>query len=173
MSAASSAIGNRTSKTSSTIYPATTTKIRTRIKRTSSKMKTKRRTTMSPSEASHAASERRLNAGKPPVVRDTGAGLAGRSPARLVPPQPRAAGVPGSSDAPSANRTARITAGIARAIEMRANEKARQARIGGQLDDALRDIDLGKIHSEHRDPVFDRYPLPIQNDLKSEYIARA
>lgn len=56
---------------------------------------------------------------------------------------------------------------------MQAEETARQCRQGKAIDAKLLDIDFGKIHSEFRDPILDRYPLPVQNDLKAEYVARA
>jgi hypothetical protein len=128
---------------------------------------------MSPANVVPSVTQCRLNAGWPPVVSDSAAGLAGRSPAGHVPPRPRAAGVPGSSDTRCTERLSRIKNAVARAISMRGEENARQSHQGKAFDALLRPVDFGKIHSEFRDSILDRYPLSVQNDLKAEYINKA
>jgi hypothetical protein len=128
---------------------------------------------MSPADAMVSEAECRLNAGWPPVVRVSGAGPAGRSPGGLVPPQPRAAGVPGSSDTHRKERLSRIISGVLRACEARSVEQQRQARREAALDAQLSEIDFGKIHSDFRNPIFDIYPPSLRNHLKRDYLSKA
>ncbi len=120
-----------------------------------------------------------LIAGIPTVVRVSGAGPAGRSPARHCPPSPRSAGAPGSSPlrgrightSPSAQNT--LIASTRHAQAVLACDREGIALENAQLDAALVQIDFGKIHSSCRTPIFDRYPLSLQGRLKCEYVRTA
>ena len=127
----------------------------------------------------HPAGAEGLIAGTPAVVRVSGAGPAGRSPAGRLPPSPRPAGAPGSSP-PRGCRRQRdrqsqngIIESVVHAQAVLAKESGYLPSEAQQLDEALASIDFGKIHSRCRDPIFERYPLSLQNHLKRQYIATA
>jgi hypothetical protein len=60
-----------------------------------------------------------------------------------------------------------------RACEIRSLEHQRQARWETTLDAQLKRIDFGKIHSDFRNPIFDRYPPSLRSDLKGNYLFKA
>ena len=120
-----------------------------------------------------------LITGTPAVVRVSGAGPAGRSPAGRLPPSPRPAGAPGSSTPHECRRQRErqsrngIIDSVVHAQAVLAKESRYLPSEAQQLDEALAPIDFGKIHSRCRDPIFERYPLSLQNHLKRQYIATA
>lgn len=120
-----------------------------------------------------------LIAGRPAVVRVSGAGPAGCSPARLPPPSPRPAGVPGSSPPRECRRQRErqsrngIIDSVVHAQAVLSKESRNLLSEAQQLNKALATIDFGTIHSQCRDPLLEQYPLSLQNYLKRQYIETA
>lgn len=120
-----------------------------------------------------------LISGMPAVVRVSGAGPAGRSPAGRCPPSPRPVGAPESSPPRRCTRYTtskpqnNIIASTLHAQAVLARDREGIAAENAHLDETLKKLDFGKIHSNCRTPIFDRYPLSLRGRLKYQYVRTA